>query len=140
MLITFTHAYRPCWLANAIELCTKQTRNCVCVTHPLAVYKTARCSLILPTKTLVRTRYVQFTYFMGRVYYQQCPVSLRLKRQLLCHIWFRASFYLDTIQMANILTQFWMNLYSTVFAHPEVAVQKLALNHLTQWQEFKFKW
>lgn len=50
MLITFTHAYRPCWLANAIELCTKQTRNRVCVTHPLAVYKTARCSLILPNK------------------------------------------------------------------------------------------
>ena len=71
MLITFTHAYRPCWLANAIELCTKQTRNRVCVTHPLAVYKTARCSLILLTKTLVRTRYVQFTYFTGRVY---CPL------------------------------------------------------------------
>ena len=34
MLITFMHAYRPCWL---------QTRNRVCVTHPLAVYKTARC-------------------------------------------------------------------------------------------------
>ena len=68
MLITFTHAYRPCWLANAIELCTKQTRSRVCVTHPLAAYKTARCSLILATKTLVRTRYVQFTYFTGRVY------------------------------------------------------------------------
>ena len=66
MLITFT--YRPCWLANAIELCTKQTRNRVCVMHPLAVYKTARCSLILPTKTLVCTTYVQFTYFMERVY------------------------------------------------------------------------
>ena len=69
MLITFTHAYRPCWLANTIELCTKQTRNRVCVTHPLAVYKTARCSLILTNKSLVRTRYVQFTYFMGRVYW-----------------------------------------------------------------------
>ena len=69
MLITFTHAYRPYWLANAIELCTKQTRNRVCVTQPLAMYKTARFSLILPTKMLVRTRYVQFTYFMGRVYY-----------------------------------------------------------------------
>ena len=68
MLIAFTHAYRPCWLANAIELCTKQTRNRVFVTNPLAVYKTARCYLILPTKTLVRTHYVQFTYFMGRVY------------------------------------------------------------------------
>ena len=34
----------------------------MCVTHPLAVYKTARFSLILPTKTLVRTRYVQFTF------------------------------------------------------------------------------
>ena len=51
MLITFTHAYRPCWLANAIELCTKQTCNHVCVTQPLAMYKT----LILPTKMLVRT-------------------------------------------------------------------------------------
>ena len=69
MLMTFTHAYRPCWLANAIELYTKQTRNRVCVTHPLAVYKPARCSLILPTKTLVRTRYVQLTYFKGRVYW-----------------------------------------------------------------------
>ena len=68
MLITFTHADRPCFLANAIELCTKQMRNRICVTRPLAVYKTARCSHILPTKTLVRTRYVQFTYFMGRVY------------------------------------------------------------------------
>ena len=72
MLITFTHAYRPCWLANTIELCTKQLRNRVYVTHPLAVYKTVRCSLILPTKTLVRTRYVQFTYFMGRVHQAQC--------------------------------------------------------------------
>ena len=63
MLMTFMHAYRPCWLANTIELCTKQTRYCVCVTHPLAVYKTAPCSLILPTKTSVRTRYVQFTNF-----------------------------------------------------------------------------
>ena len=69
MLITFTHAYRPCWLVNAKELCTKQTRSRVCVTHPLAMHKTARCSLILPTKTLVHTRYVQFTYFMGRVYW-----------------------------------------------------------------------
>ena len=69
MLITFTHAYRPCWLANAIELCTEQTRNRICVTQPLVVYKTVRRSLILPTKTLVRTHYVQFTYFMGRVYF-----------------------------------------------------------------------
>ena len=36
MPTTFTHAYRPYWLANAIELCTKQTHNCVCVTQPLA--------------------------------------------------------------------------------------------------------
>ena len=55
-------------LLVGIELCTKQTCNRVCVTHPLAVYKTARFSLILPTKTLVRTRYVQYTYFMGTVY------------------------------------------------------------------------
>ena len=78
MLITFMHAYRPCWLANAIELCTEQTGNRICVTQPLVMYKTARCSLILPTKTLVRAHYVQFTYFMGRVYYNghpdhQCP-------------------------------------------------------------------
>ena len=38
--LTFTHAYRPYWLANAIELCTKQTCNHVCATHPLPVYKT----------------------------------------------------------------------------------------------------
>ena len=36
--------------------------------QPLAVYKTARCSLILPTKMLVRTRYNQLTYIMGMVY------------------------------------------------------------------------
>ena len=65
---------------RSIELCTKQTRNRVCVTHPLAVYKTARCSLILPTKTLVRTRYVQFTYFMERVYWGDFSV---LKRTVL---------------------------------------------------------
>ena len=64
MLITFTHAYISYWLANAIELCTKQTHNRVCVTNPLAVYKTARYSLILSTKM-----YVQFTCFMGRVYW-----------------------------------------------------------------------
>ena len=82
MLITFTHAYRPCWLANAIELCTKQTRNRVCVMHPLAVYKTGRCSLILPTKTLVRRRYVQFTYFMGRVYSTEQNTSFFFARKL----------------------------------------------------------
>ena len=27
MLITFTHEYRPCWLANTIELCTKRVQN-----------------------------------------------------------------------------------------------------------------
>jgi hypothetical protein len=91
MLITFTHAYRPCWLAIAIELCTKQTRNRVCVTQPLAMYTKAGFSLILPTKMLVRTRCVQFTYFMGRVYwvlvfdnYQKCPVPLKKKN----HSWF----------------------------------------------------
>ena len=46
MLVTFTYAYRPCWLANAIELCTKQRRKCICVMQPLAVFKTARCFLI----------------------------------------------------------------------------------------------
>ena len=48
------------------RVCTKQTHNPVCLTQPLAVYKTARCSLILPTKMLVCTRNVQFTYFMER--------------------------------------------------------------------------
>ena len=53
ILITFTHTHRPYWLANIIELCNKQTRNCVCVTQPLAVYKTAQCSLITrPTRIL----------------------------------------------------------------------------------------
>ena len=46
---------------------TEQTRDRICVTQPLVVYETAQCSLVLPTNTLVRTRYVQFTYFIGRV-------------------------------------------------------------------------
>ena len=35
-------------------------------------------SMMLPTKMLVRTRYVQFLYFMGRVY----PQVLRILRPL----------------------------------------------------------
>ena len=39
MPITFTHAYRPYWLANAIKRCTEQTHKCVCVMQPFAVTK-----------------------------------------------------------------------------------------------------
>ena len=49
MLTTFTHANRPCWFANTVELCTKQTRNRVSVTHPLAVYKQRDFPSFLPT-------------------------------------------------------------------------------------------
>ena len=31
-----------------------------------AMYETARCSFILPTEMLVRTRYVQLTLFHGK--------------------------------------------------------------------------
>ena len=37
-------------VCKCIEMCTKQTHNCIFVTQPLAAYKTARCSLILSTK------------------------------------------------------------------------------------------
>ena len=82
MLITFTDAYIPCWLANTIELCTKQTRNRVCAMHPLAVYKMARYSLFLPNK--MRTRYVQLTYFMGRRVYCLCDLHTGLRG--FCHV------------------------------------------------------
>ena len=85
MLITFTHAYIPCWLANAIELCTKQTHNRVCVTHPLPVYKEQLdVPSFLPTKMLVRTRFVQFTYFMRRVH---CSGALCFCSSALCKIY-----------------------------------------------------
>ena len=59
----YTACVRPYWFANAIEFCTKQARNRLCA-QPLAIYKTARYSLILPTKMVMRMRYVHFTFFM----------------------------------------------------------------------------
>lgn len=52
---------------NAIEMSTKQTHTCVCVTQPSAPYKKAR-SICQPV-VWVCTRNVQFTYVIGRVYY-----------------------------------------------------------------------
>ena len=96
MIITFTHVYKPCWLSNAIELCTKQTRNGACVTHPLAVYKTAQYSFILPTKMLVRMRYVQFTYFMGRVY-SATYAAMHVNMETSCSCWIRNSKLLKSL-------------------------------------------
>ena len=64
----YIHAlYRPCSLAEAIEFCTKQTHNRVCVTHPLPVFKTARCSYIFANRNVsAYMHFVQFTYFMKR--------------------------------------------------------------------------
>ena len=44
MPFVFMHAYRPYWLASAVEMCTKQTHNRV--TPALAAYKTGWYSLI----------------------------------------------------------------------------------------------
>ena len=73
MLITLTHAYIHYWLANAIELCTRQTHKCVCVTpctisRPSPIQQRRDVPSFYQPVVLVRTRDVQFTYFMGRVY------------------------------------------------------------------------
>ena len=63
MVITFTYAYRPYWMANTIEMALSRRT----FAQPLATSKTAQFLLILPTNMLVRTGYVQFTYFMRMV-------------------------------------------------------------------------
>ena len=101
IIITFTHAYRPCWLANDIELCTKQTRNRVCATQTLAVYKTARCSLILPTKKLLPTSYVLFFFF----FYKHTKFTTASHSQCL-KPWFKNLFTL--IEICYLLPAYWV--------------------------------
>jgi hypothetical protein len=70
--IRFSEWTLPMKYANYIHACVQtllvadaQSR----LRHaPISCVQNSTTSLILPTKTLVRTRYVQFTYFMGRVY------------------------------------------------------------------------
>ncbi len=51
MLITYTHAYRPFWLANSKELCTcRKTHKCVFLSDDtISPIQKVRCFLILPT-------------------------------------------------------------------------------------------